>query len=89
MPVTDSDVKMRIFKSLAAGFVGTVIFTFGAILVLVASFSRDLPQGGTIAWDPVSLLGQLRPVTWVILLGVFALCFLWEYRRAGRLTRKS
>ena len=70
----------RVFAGLAATIVaavGTAVAIIGWILVK----SRNLPDGQTYGWDPVSFY-RGSVLSWVILIGAFVLGFAWEYRRA-------
>jgi hypothetical protein len=75
---------MVLVKSLVAGVVAAFIAAIGTALVMVASLlvlSRNLPEGHTIGWDPVSF-GRQSFLCWLILVGAFVFGFVWEYRRA-------
>ena len=75
---------MLVLKSFAAGLAATLITGIGAVFVVLAVLavkSRDLPEGQAYSWDPISL-GRHSVVTWAILIGGFALGFVWQHRRA-------
>jgi uncharacterized membrane-anchored protein len=75
---------MVFLKSIMVGIatmVSAAICSGIAMIIVLAFKSRNLPDGQTLQWDPVSLL-RSSSTTWLILLISFALGFWWEYRKA-------
>lgn len=75
---------MVFLKSIMVGvatMVSAAICSGIAVIIVLAVKSRNLPDGQSLQWDPVSFL---RPssTAWMILLISFALGFWWEYRKA-------
>jgi hypothetical protein len=73
-----------VLKSLFAGLVVTLITAISAafaFVVIPGIKSRNLPEGQSIGWDPVTLLRHSL-ISWLILGSAFVLGFVWEYRRA-------
>ncbi len=75
--------SVLVLKSFAAGLAATVIAAIAAAIVFMGILmlaSRDLPEGQTLAWDPISLV-RSSAVTWVFLATAFLFGFVWQYRR--------
>lgn len=76
---------MLLLKSVFAGVAASVAAAIGTAVVVIGwvlAKSRNLPEGHTIGWGPVSFLRQSW-LCWLILISAFMLGFVWEYRRAG------
>jgi len=76
--------RLVFLKSIMVGVVTMVsaaICSGIAVIIVLAFKSRNLPDGQTINWDPVSLL-RSSSTAWLILLISFAFGFWWEYRKA-------
>jgi len=80
---------MVFLKSILAGLLALVLAVIllvvgAAVIGIMLSKGQD---GAAIGFDPISMARSF-PLLWVIALcatvGVFALGFYWEYRRAGR-----
>ena len=75
---------MVFLKSIVVGvatIVSAAICAGIAVIIVLAFKSRNLPDGQTFQWDPVSLL-RTSSTAWMVLLLSFALGFWWEYRKA-------
>lgn len=76
---------MVYIKSFVVGLVATAFAVAGSVivfLVIATIKARNLPEGTSWGWDPISLL---HPSPWLLLfLAVFCLGFYWEYRRVAR-----
>lgn len=76
---------MIYLKSIVVGLVAVVIAIVLTVIVVVADLAwqaRDLPQGTSWGWDPVSLFHNLagNPLAWTFLGFAFAAGFIHEYR---------
>jgi uncharacterized BrkB/YihY/UPF0761 family membrane protein len=76
--------RMIYLKSILAGlgavFSFVVLFLLGIVIYLVVSASKEQGEG-SIGWDPISLI---RPGPILIIMAVFVVGFLWEFRRASK-----
>jgi uncharacterized membrane protein len=70
-------------KSVLVGFLAlVVVFIVLPILGLILyGFSHTQPEGGSIGWDPISLVRQSPILPGAVAVGVFVAGFLWEFRR--------
>jgi len=67
-------------KSIVAGIVA--VFSVAVLIAIYLSVSASKEQSaGAIGWNPISVL---RPGPVLIILAVFAVGFIWEFRRASR-----
>ena len=75
---------MVILKSIMVGIatmVSAAICSGIAVIIVLTFKSRNLPDGHTVQWDPVSLFSAW-PILFIgFALGSFALGFWWEYRK--------
>jgi uncharacterized BrkB/YihY/UPF0761 family membrane protein len=73
---------MKFLKSLLVGLVAALM---AAILLLLGGMAAVAviphPEGTAIAIDPIAV-AKSSPALWVLAIVVFALGFLWDYRRA-------
>jgi uncharacterized BrkB/YihY/UPF0761 family membrane protein len=74
---------MIYLKSIVAGLIAvfsvTLVLFVGIVSYLWVAASKE--QGaGAVGWDPISVI---RPGPVLIILAVFVVGFLWEFRRAG------
>ena len=76
---------MVILKSIMVGIATMVsaIICSGIAVIMVLMFnSRDLPNGQSVQWDPISLSRAWLIMLISFALGSFVLGFWWEYRKA-------
>ena len=75
---------MVILKSIMVGIatmVSAAICSGIAVIMVLMFKSRDLPDGQTVQWDPVSLFSAWPILFISFALGSFVLGFWWEYRK--------
>ena len=76
---------MVILKSIMVGIatmVSAAICSVIAVIMVLMFKSRDLPNGQTVQWDPVSLSRAWLMLLISFALGSFVIGFWWEYRKA-------
>lgn len=73
-------------KSAFAGVLALVIvFIVLPILgLIVYAFTHTQPEGGSIGWDPISMVKQSPLLTGAIAVVVFGAGFFWEFRRLSQ-----
>jgi len=77
--------RLALLKSIMVGIATMVsaAICLGIAVIMVLMFkSRNLPDGQTMQWDPVSLPRASLILLISFALGSFALGFWWEYRKA-------
>jgi len=69
-------------KSLLAGIAAIIIAAVVSLFVMSMYVYVEYKPAGNeaIGWDPLSLL---RPATIIIAICIFAVGFIWEFRRAA------
>ena len=77
---------MVLLKSLLAGIAAVVLAAIALLVaVVIYLWTQRPPNTGTdivqVGWDPVSLA---KPATLLVVLGIFAVGFFWEFFRATR-----
>ena len=80
---------MVLVKSVFVGLAATIAAAVSTAVVIVGWVlvkSRNLPDGQTYGWDPVSFY-RGSALSWLILIAAFLLGFVWEYRRAARASK--
>jgi hypothetical protein len=72
---------MIYLKSAIAGIVAVFAAAILTLFAIVAYLSIAYRSTGNeaIGWDPVSLA---KPLTWLVVLGIYLAGFFWEFRRA-------
>jgi hypothetical protein len=76
---------MVLVKSVCAGIAAILVAVLGTALVIMIWLgvkARNLPDGQSYGWDPISFF-RGSALSWLLLTGVFLLGFVWEYRRAS------
>jgi len=74
-------IKSVLVGLLALAVVFIVLPILGVILYSLYSLTHTPPEGGSIGWDPISLVKQSPLVPSALVVFIFALGFLWEFRR--------
>jgi len=78
---------MILLKSLLAGIAAVVLAAIALLFaVVIYLWIQHPPNTGTdlaqVGWDPIALA---KPATWgFVVIGIFAVGFLWEFFRATR-----
>jgi len=77
---------MILLKSLLAGIAAVVLAAIALLFaVVIYLWIQHPPNAGTdlaqVGWDPIALA---KPATLFVVMGIFAVGFLWEFFRATR-----
>ncbi len=70
-------------KSVLAGFLALVIvfIVLPIVGMILYGFTHTQPDGGSIGWDPISMVKQSPFLPSAVAVVVFVAGFFWEFRR--------